>query len=184
MNGIPRHIKATVIKQNLRGGFDEMVEAAQRDEQAEKTEKKLKKETFPIAVMKEEKKQEPKEEKVSEQLQQLRDEIAAFTKMFPDAKPGGNRNRGLGGYRGQFNRGRGNYVNGSNQYRKFNNFQNQQRRIYCFRCKKWSTHRANTCPVPADQLAALEMDGDHPHYDHGDNHPYDLITPPPQALNE
>ena len=191
MNGIPRHIKATIIKQSLRGGFDKMVEAAQRAEHADKTEKRLRKgENLPIASMKEEtkteqkKKEERKEEPVSEQLQQLRDEIAAFTKMFPDARPGGNKTRGRGGYRGNINRGRGNYYNGNNQYRRYvGNGGGNNRRIYCFRCKKWSTHRANTCPVPTDQLAALEMDGDHPNYDHGEHHPYDLITSPP-SLNE
>ena len=80
----------------------------------------------------------------------------------------GNRgnNTGNNGYRGNNNRGRGNYQNGNRGYF------NQQRRIFCFRCRKWGFHRLATCPVPQDQLNALQVDD--PRMDHMQPHPYDV----------
>ena len=110
---------------------------------------------------------------------------------------GGNNQRGAQSYRGNaWNQGHGNqggrWNNGNtrggyqnnfqtNSYNGRGGYQNQyggrggyqsyeQRRIKCFRCRKFGYHTAQNCPVPNSDLATIVMD----EYDDGTPHLYEM----------
>ena len=171
LNGIPEYVKTELLKRPLRARLSEVVEDAKRIENAQKKNKKDG--GTNIAATNEEKTEEKEKEKekkkekettVDEKLKKLQEEINAMNQQMR-----GGRGNGRGGYRGQrgsrgsgyggfgfrgnTNHGRGNYQNGNRGF-----YNQNQRRIFCFRCRKWSMHRSATCPVPQDQLNSIQAD--------------------------
>ena len=117
---------------------------------------------------------------IQEQINTMNNTMKTFMKKFNNNRGNGNSNNknntGNGGnynngyYNNNNNNGRCNGRGCGGRGRGHGNNQQQQKRNFCYRCRKWAYHISRSSPVPQNQLSLLEEDDSR--YDNNAPHPY------------
>ena len=163
VNGLKKTIKEKVEGQPGLDTLDDLIDAAEHAERASGGVK------MSVSTM-----EEQKDVKVDE----LKLQIDALNKRIEAMSTRGGRGtrRAQGGryqrrsqYRGY---GRGQQRGGRGS------FQPQTRRIFCYRCRQYAYHKADTCPVTREQMAFMEeMDPNMPPPEDEENEEYHYGQP-------
>ena len=165
VNGLKKTIKEKVEGQPGLDTLDELIDAAEHAERASGGVK------MSVSTM-----EEQKDVKVDE----LKLQIDALNKRIEAMSTRGGRGNRRAQQGGRYQRRaqyRG-YGRGPSRGGRGGAFQPQSRRIFCYRCRQYAYHKADTCPVTREQMAYMEeMDPNMPPPEDEENEEYQYGQP-------
>ena len=165
VNGLKKTIKEKVEGQPGLDTLDELIDAAEHAERASGGVK------MSVSTM-----EEQKDVKVDE----LKLQIDALNKRIEAMSTRGGRGNRRAQQGGRYQRRaqyRG-YGRGPSRGGRGGAFQPQSRRIFCYRCRQYAYHKADTCPVTREQMAYMEeMDPNMPPPEDEENEEYHYGQP-------